>query len=1169
MDVAGERRIVSVLIADVVDSTSIAERLGPERSKFLFDELVGLMAEQVRRFDGTVAQLTGDGVLALFGAPAAHGDDAERAVRAARGIHESLDRYAAGVADAYGIALAARVAVNTGPVVVPALDAPPDVLYNALGDTVNVAARLQSHADAHGVAVGPATAREVAGRFELEPLGDLELKGLSHTVAAFRVVGEHELEVVRLTPLVGRDSELAAVVEALSRLRDGIGAIVSITGEAGVGKSRLLSEARARAGDDARLLVGNATSFTAQAPFWPIRDLLRSWLGLGVSEPEAQLRLELKTALSAALDGEAEAVYPFLASLLGVGLDERDSQRLRGFSRDSVQRQTFEAVVTLFEALAREGPLCLVLEDLHWADESTLELVEELLALADREAVALVLLYRSEREHRSWHLGELARQRYPHRLAEIELRLLPDTDSRLLAGRAAGAELPGEVGDLLAARSGGNPFFLEEALRDLIERDVLRPVNAHWELTVPADEVTVPLLVQETLQARLDRLQPTTREVANIAAVIGRTFGLQLLERLIDRQRLLPALSELQRLDLVIEEQRRPTREYRFRHGLVQEVAYASLTGSKRSQLHRAAGEALEQLHAEAPEEVFEPLARHFSQAGVAEKAVVYSLAAGNAAWALYADQAALVHFRRALDFMDAEDERGRELLFKIALAHHLDFDFEGADAAWREACARRQTAPARVPAGERLVISAEPRRDRFLPGHVYDTLAWWIASNLFSGLLRLTRDLNVVPDAADEIRVSDDGLVYRALLRDDAQWSDGEPLTADDFVYAWNEIRKQELATAHLLVDVAEADAVDDRTLLIRLHEARSYFPYLLALPPMFPWPRHRCEQFPEDWLDPPYLVSNGAFALEEIDDSHALLVANDRWPGARGNVGEVLVMLLPVEQANATWARGDLDLTTYFFEPLPDGATPERAPGLMTQFVAFDTDMPPFDDVRVRRAFAHSLDRTRWSHDRGGGAEPATIGGFVPPAMPGHSHRIGLDHDPERSLELLEAAGYPGGRGLPEIRLASPVTAWAEPVANQWRETLGVEVSLSGFGINEDPRTTTPRPACWVHGWAADFPDPAGFLAVTLTGATGHTAAFYRDDELLALLARATGTPSRAERLRLFQEVEHKWLSDRVALVPLGYTAVGWLRKPWVEGFWSTPVMSGGHLSDIVIRR
>jgi ABC-type transport system substrate-binding protein/class 3 adenylate cyclase len=1170
MSGAGERRIVSVLVTDLVDSTSIAEMLGPERSKFLFDEVVGLMAEQVRRFDGTVAQLTGDGLLALFGAPTAHGDDAERAVRAALAIHGALARYAVSVAPAYGIELSARVAVNTGPVVVPGLDAPPDVLYNALGDTVNVAARLQPSAGAGGIAIGQMTARELAGRFALEPLGELELKGKAEPVSAFRVLGETEAEIVRESPLVGRQPELTALLDAFARLEDGLGTIVSITGEPGVGKSRLVADGCARTGGEVRFLFGNAFSYTEQTPFSPVRDLLRGWLGLGIGEAEGRLRLELKAALATALGRQAEIVYPFLATLLGLTLEGTDDERLSGLSRDSVQRQTFEAVTTLFEALAREHPLCLVFEDLHWADEPTLELIEELLELADREATALLLLHRTEREHGSWRLCEHARQRFPHRLVELELRPLAVEDSRMLAAGAAGADLPGEVSELLAARSGGNPFFLEEALRDLVERGELRPLNGHWELVVAADELTVPLLVQETLQARLDRLQPATRDVACAAAVIGRTFGLPLLERLTRREQLVAALSELQRLDLVVEQRRRPAPEYRFRHGLVQEVAYASLTESRRHELHLSTGRALEELHAGAPDEVYEQLARHFSEAGVAEKAVPYLLEAGDGAWALYADQAALAHYRRALGFMEAHDPRAGELLFKIALAHHTNFEFEQANTAWAQASERRRSVAQRVTSTERTerLVTSTDEGTRFLPGQSYHLHEWWFTTQLCSGLLRLVRGLNVVPDAAEELHVSSDGLRYRARLRKDAVWSDGETLTAADFAYAWDEIRRRRLPTAHLLEDVAETATPDDRTLEIRLYEPRSYFPYLLALPPTFAWPRHRRDDLPDAWRDRGQLVWNGAFALVEHDRDHALFVTNDRWHGARGNVGEVLLRFISPEATTEAWERGELDLTMHFASPLPEHVVVERTPGLATFYVGFVTDAPPFDDVSVRRAFASGVDRGRWALDVGSLHEPAAGGGFVPPAMPGHSHRIGLDYDPIRASELLADAGFPGSHGLPEITLASPLVEWGESLADQWREMLGARVRVVTFPLHEDPRDAAPAAACWVHRWIADFPDPAGFLTAALRSPSGHTAALYRDGDLLELLVELDRARDRTARSRLVEEFERMWISEHVALVPLGYQGQNWLRRPWVDGFWTTPILPA-HVTDLVVRR
>ena len=557
---AGERRNVAILIADVADSTVMAERLGPERSKFLFDEVVRLMSEQVDRFGGTVAQLTGDGLFAVFGAPVAHEDDSERAVRAARAIQTALAHYGGDVEDAYGIRLAGRVAVNTGPVLLVGADLPDQARYNALGDTVNVAARLQSLAGEGGIAVGPATARQIDRRFALEALGEVALKGKSASVQAFRVVAELDVEpAAALTPFVGRASELETLRRVLVELLDGRGAIVSVLGEAGIGKTRLVAEARAERAD-VRFLAGNGVSYAQTIPYWPVRELLRDWLRLGVSEPEARVRLELKAGLATALGGDAEEVYPFMATVLGLSLEPDAADRLRQLSRDSVQRQTIDGVERLVRSLARERPLCLVVEDLHWADESTLDLLEELLPVTEEEAVCLVLLYRSEREHRSWDLGDHARRRYPHRYHELELPVLDSEASRMLAGGAAGAELPAAVADELADRAGGNPFFLEEALRDLVERGALRRENGRYELAAGEDGIVIPELVQETLQARLDRLEAETREVLNVAAVVGRNFGLPLLERVAPRASLVSALSELQRLELVVEERRRPAR---------------------------------------------------------------------------------------------------------------------------------------------------------------------------------------------------------------------------------------------------------------------------------------------------------------------------------------------------------------------------------------------------------------------------------------------------------------------------------------------------------------------------------------------------------------------------------------------------------------------------------
>ena len=520
---------------------------------------------------------------------------------------------------------------------------PPEDRYNALGDTVNVAARLQSHAGRGGVAVGPATARQLEASFELETLGPLELKGKTEHVEAF-VTGEKERVERRASPLVGRERELELLDELLAGLADGKGVLVVITGEPGIGKSRLVAEARDRRIDDVRFLFAHGVSYAQDVPYYPLRELLRGFLELGLGEPEARVRLELKTRLAGVFGERADDHYPFLALLLGLALEELTAERLDGLARDSIQRQTHEAVLELCRSVSRERPLCLVLDDLHFADGPTLDACRELLALADEEAVAVLLLYRSDPDLPSWELGEAARRLYRHRFHELELRPLDRDEGALLAALAAGGDLPPERAAELAERTGGNPLFLEEAARDLVER---------------GDGATVPAAIEEALQARLDRLAPEAREVASVASVIGTTFGWDPPRA---GRRSGPTATrtlELQRHNLVVEQRRRPSREYRFRHGLVQEAAYRTLLDEHRRELHKVVGNALEELHEDELSEAYGLLARHFAEADEPQKAAKYLLAAGDKARSINADDEALAQYRRALSFLDRLGEEG------------------------------------------------------------------------------------------------------------------------------------------------------------------------------------------------------------------------------------------------------------------------------------------------------------------------------------------------------------------------------------------------------------------------------------------------------------------------------------------------------------------------------
>jgi len=1168
----GERRVVAVLMADVAGSTAIGEQLGPERSKFLFDEVVRLMSEQVERYEGTVAQLLGDSILAVFGAPVAHEDDSERAVRAGLAIQHALEAYSREVAEAYGIDLRARVAVNTGPVLLtPEGDGAER--WNALGDTVNVTARLQALAEESEVTLGPDTAAQVRDSFELEDLGPAELRGRSRPVDTYRVVCERDRHGRPAEgPLIGREAELAAVRGAFERVADGIGAIVSVTGEPGIGKSRLVADAVAPERDRLRMLVGRGLSYTQGFAYWPIRDLLRDWLGVSATTREARVRLDLKAAVHE-LFGPDDDRYPFLSNLLG--LQEPDphvAAELRELSREALHRRSLEVVAELLQRLAAQRPLLVVFEDLHWADEGSIQAVEGLLELTEREPLGITLIYRSERDLPSWRVGERARQHYPHRYVEVELRPLPTEATQALVQALANAPLPEAVADLISLRAGGNPLFVSEALRDLVERGALRRKNGGWELAVDPGSLEVPALVQGILQARLDRLRPEARDVVAVAAVIGRRFGMPLLERVADPATLPQALSELQRLELIVEERRRPFPEYRFRHGLVQEAAYAGLTETDRTALHGRVARALEELVGDEPSpSTFALLGRHYSAADDPRKAADYLIRAGDEARAIYADREAIAHYRHAREFLArlGDDRGSRETLFKIALVHHLAFDFAEAERAYDEAFACK-VEPFEQPEPTERLVTALVRPQALAPGLDYVSETSALLAHLFRGLLSVDRDLNVMPSLAENFRVSGDGLTYLFQLRESACWSDGEPLTAHDFVYTWERARQQSTVTAFLLEDVERATALDDHTLEVVVREPRNYFPYILASSFSFPWPRHLCESMGEEWHRRLPLVSNGPFVLTELDDDHMLMVANPHWTGRRGNLREIAVMFrVHGYKVRGLWEEGGLDvLASPFAAEEDEGTDAEYAPGLGTTMLGFHAEREPFADIRIRQAVAGVLAGVGDAFGPLGlVGRPARNGGLIPPAMPGHDHHISERVDVEAARALLEAAGHTGGAGLAPLKmvLKSGLEVLRAPIEAGLREIgLGVEFTITKRGA----RIAEIEGDLWITTWVADYPDPDGFFRGLLSDPCDPIADERQTQELVALVDEARTCQDQDERLRLYGHIDRLLVAEWVVVVPVAYLRTALLSRPWVHGLWAN-ALTPLRLDGVVIER
>ena len=536
-----ERRPLTILFADIAGSTSIAENLDPEDWTVLVQKAFGRLNAIAARYDGTVARLMGDGVLVFFGAPVAHEDDPERAVRC--GL--DMVREIAGLgADGHGhsVPLQVRVGINTGPVVVGMVGSDIAHEYTAMGDAVNVAARMQAAAPPGGVLVTAATYKFIAPLVEATDAGRLELKGKAEAVHAYQVtalkrgaVSARGLGAEVHSEMIGRDAELERLKAACAIVRARQGRVASILGEPGIGKSRLLTELRAYATADAKVtwLDARCLSYGRGLPYHLIIDLVRSAIGVAAAadEPEVRAALEQRTK---ALFGDAwPDAYTYLGHLLSIQLTAEDRARMSPIEIETLKRYT-SSVIGIVKALAANGPVVLALEDLHWADAPSIDLLLALMPLAKELPLLVLATSRLDRESEGWRLISTVRDLFGEALVEIRLDPLSADQTRTLVANLLKIEsLPQATRDHILTKAEGNPFFVEEVIRMLIDRGAIEQRGDRWVATAQAAEVEIPDTLQGLLLARIDRLPPESKRTLRVAAVIGRQFGVTMLEQLL------------------------------------------------------------------------------------------------------------------------------------------------------------------------------------------------------------------------------------------------------------------------------------------------------------------------------------------------------------------------------------------------------------------------------------------------------------------------------------------------------------------------------------------------------------------------------------------------------------------------------------------------------------
>ncbi|NOZ71794.1 MAG: AAA family ATPase [Chloroflexi bacterium] len=1023
-----------------------------------------------------------------------------------------------------------------------------------------------------------------------------ETTALRERIARGEGFGEQKTVISQPTPIPfsGRQEEHATLVAWWEQARQGKGKLALIAGEAGVGKTRLMEEVSRHATlEGAVLLPGRCYEFGGSVPYQAIAEALRSYLRRMAPAEKKDHTLQPSASLPEAFSPvwlaelsrllpEVRQLWPELPDPLPVSGGETARQRL------------FDAIAHFLQALTTkkayayvDRPLILFLDDLHWADASTLDLLHYLLRQLHGTPIWIVGTYRPEEvgpDHLLTRLRQgLNRDHLVNHLSLPPLSAVAVTDiAQSLVKGEAGVSL----GDFLYHESEGNPFILVEMVYSLQEQGALvGDEYGHVCWHGPPATTILPGSVQDVILQRVGRLSPPARRLLTLAAVIGHHFDDALLRSAArdDVAMVSGSLEEWLARHLVRPEPASPGR-YDFSHDKIRATVYETTDSGQRQLLHRQVGEALEQASGLANKERISLLAYHWRKAGDSDKAVPYLLQAGDQARLLHAHEEAIAFYRQALAYLQksGESEQAARTLMKLGLIYHNTFNFSQARQAYDEAFGLWQRARAQ-PANRPLPPSPRPLRIRWLepitldPALAPDAHTDCLIAHLFSGLVELSPEMGIVPDVARRWEVSEGGQRFLFHLRNDVRWRDGVPVSAHDFEYAWKRTLDPTTGSsaASFLYDLKGARqfhqgegrqedvgvrALDDLTLLVELEHPVGYFPQLLTHVAWYPVPRHIVEKQGSAWAKGDHLVGNGAFYLKSWRRGEAMeLVRNPTYHGRfSGNLQRLI--LLPVQDwaTRLRWYKADeLDILgiTYLSAEIREEVRQRYVgeyiarPRMETHFLAFDVTRPPFDDPRVRQAFALATDRKTLADSVLQGYVAPATGGLIPPGMPGHVPHIALPFRPAEAQRLLAQAGYADGHGLPVIEVFAyeAVASRNEFLQRQWQQLLGIKVQLTVVDWVTFLKQFQYQSYHLINmGWVADYPDPDNFVRVSRARAWPH----WQNETYDRLVHEARRMVDPTQRAQIYRQVEDI-LVQEVPILPLIYERDHLLIKPWIRTY------------------
>ena len=995
--------------------------------------------------------------------------------------------------------------------------------------------------------------------------------------------------------LIGRSQEMVEAQTMWNQTVAAQGQLLLVSGEPGVGKTRLVEELVTQAHVSGGRVLSGASYAEGGSPYAPFRMILRDALNDDVLTDVFDIPDDVLADLLT-LVPEYRARYPELPDM-NPGDPQVERQRL------------LDNIAHYFNLLSSRAPLLLVIEDAHWADSGTISLMLHLARSCTRQRLMMAITYREVEivEARALHRALLDLQR-ERRAARIKLSRLDKEGTRELMATLFDEEITPEFLEGFYRETEGNPFFIEEIAKALVESGQLTFEDGRWHHP-PIEELGIPQSIQVAVQTRASALSELSQKILEQAAVLGRVFDLPALELATeqDEDSLVDALEEALVAQLIEEvtgsEDRGAGSRFSFVHALVPASLVEGLRALQRRRLQRRAAIAFESLR---PDD-FEVLAYHFIEAGQLDKGIHYLLQAGDRARVQYAHEEAIESYRAAIDYLKEKGqlEKAAHTLMKLGLAYNNAFEFAQSRQAYQEGFALWQqtnvspSAESAQPAPHALRLRM--REPKTLDPGFQNGLEMDYIQQLFCGLVQMTVEMDIVPDVAQSWEVMGEGRRYRFHLRDDVYWSDGVQVTAKDFAFAWRRVLTPQydsenarafftIKNGHAYHREQSADwdevgvrILDPLSIEVELERPDSTFLYVLSFPFTFALPQHQALKSGIDGPDAPWmswdrLVTNGPFRLEVWENGQRLsFKANPTYHGRRsGNLEGVEIIFPGSDKDEGRLSLYEKDLLDEVSLAAAHAVQARNRfaadhvsyPFLSTSYYYFDTTREPFKDPRVRRALTLATDRERLSESLHQGLTFPATGGFVPPGMPGHTAGIALPFDPEQARRLLSEAGY-GEKG--SFPLAKLLTGGYVGIMNgeflteQWRDLLGISIEIEEIDVRTytglSQRDPALPPALSLGGWSADYPDADNFLRLgSFRGTSG-----WRHEGYERLIRQAREMTDQSRRLALYRQAE-QILVEEAPLVPFAYTRRSLLIKPWVRRFPTSPI-SEVFWKDVVI--